>query len=428
VSSFEAAAILLTIAAACGYLNYRFLHLPATSGTLAVALFSSLGIVVIDVLTPSTPIRLPIQRFLTDIDFNETLMRGMLSFLLFAGAFHVDLGGLLRNKWTIGALSTVGVILSTAIIGGLTWLTFGWLGTPIPLAVAMVYGALISPTDPIAVMGLLRDLRAPATLEAQIAGESLFNDGVGVVVFLALIAVAAPDAGRDALHMTPHAFPIAVFFVREVVGGAALGLVTGYLGYQALKAVDDHPLELLITLAVATGVYAVSFHLHVSGPIAVVVAGIFIGNRGRQAMSAETCERVDAFWHLIDYILNAVLFLLIALQVFGVPQGLTALKVGVMAIPIALVGRLVAVAGPVTAMRVRATFMRGLVPVLTWSGLRGGISIALALSLPPLPGKEYLLAATYAVVVFSTLVQGLTMRRLLMYYGIGEPEAAKRKL
>jgi Na+:H+ antiporter len=419
VTSFETAAVLLTIAAACGYLNYRFLRLPATTGTLAIALFSSLAIVGIDLLTPSLPLRQPIERFLTDIDFNQTLMRGLLSFLLFAAALHVDVGGLWRHKWTIGALSTVGVLMSTGVVGVLSWWAFGLAGIHIPLIVALLFGAIISPTDPIAVMGLLRELNAPASLESQIAGESLFNDGIGVVVFLALMSIAAPAAGGNG-PVTAQASGLAVFFLREVAGGIVLGLSLGYVAYLALLAIDDHPLELLVTLALATGVYALAFRLHSSGPIAVVVAGLFIGNHGRHfAMSTRTCEHLDAFWSLVDYVLNAVLFLLIALEVFGVPQGIGGVVAGLLAIPIALVGRAISVAAPVTAMRLRQPFMRGIIPILTWSGLRGGISVALALSLPSLPGKGYLLAATYAVVVFSILIQGVTMRRLLAHYGVG---------
>lgn len=289
----------------------------------------------------------------------------------------------------------------------------------------MVFGALISPTDPVAVIGLLRELNAPESLESQIAGESLFNDGIGVVVFLAFMALAVPGADGGAVHLAIDAGSLSMFFLREVAGGVLLGLTLGYVGYLALLAIDDHPLELLVTLALATGVYALAFRLETSGPIAVVVAGLFIGNPGRQfAMSRRTCEHLDAFWSLVDYVLNAVLFLLIALEVFGVPQGIGAVKAGLLTIPIALVGRAVSVALPVSAMRVRARFERGIVPILTWSGLRGGISVALALSLPAMPGKGYLLAATYAVVVFSILVQGLTMRRLLVYYGVGSPRRA----
>jgi CPA1 family monovalent cation:H+ antiporter len=419
VSTFEIAAILLAIAAACGYLNHRLLQLPASTGTLAVALLTSFGILALELLLPGAPLRPAIQRFVRDIDFNKTLMRGMLSFLLFAAALHVDLGGLIRNKWTIGALSTVGVIISTAIVGLTTWATFAMFNIPLPLMDALVFGALISPTDPVAVVGLLRELRAPENLEAQIAGESLFNDGVGVVVFLALLSMAGPP-GSDAAHVTGRPAALALFFVREVAGGVLLGLAAGYVSYLALKSIDDHPLELLITLAVATGVYAAAFRLDVSGPIAVVVAGLFIGNPGRQfAMSRQTCENLDTFWSLMDYVLNAVLFLLIALEMFGVPQGVGAVKASLAAIPIALLARFVSVALPVSAMRARRSFRHGLIPILTWAGLRGGISVALVLSLPPLATKGYLLAATYGVVVFSILVQGLTMRRLLVHYGVG---------
>ena len=419
------AAVLLTVAALCGLLNHRLLRLPSTSGTLAIALVSSLVIVGIEALAPSWGLRDRVSGFLQDIDFNETLMRGLLSFLLFAGALHVDLDGLWKHKWTIGTLSTLGVLISTAIVGILTWWLFRVLDIQIPLAVALVFGALISPTDPIAVIGLLRELRAPQSLEAQIAGESLFNDGVGVVVFLALVSVAGLPGIHGASTVGPDGPELARFFVREVIGGAALGLGLGYVGYSALKSLDEHPLELLITLALAMGTYALAFSIGVSGPIAVVVAGLLIGNPGRRfAMSEDTRTHVDAFWSMIDYILNAVLFLLIGLQVFGVPARPVTIVVGVIAIPIVLIARLLSVALPVAAMGRGRGFISELIPILTWSGLRGGISVALALSLPRFPGKEYILAATYAVVIFSILVQGLTMRRLLAHFNVGAPRTA----
>jgi CPA1 family monovalent cation:H+ antiporter len=422
MNAFDTAAVLLAIAAVCGYLNHRLLRLPATSGTLVVALISSIVIVAVEAFEPPWSLRVHVAAFLEDIDFNRTLMRGLLSFLLFAGALHVDLEGLWHHKWTIGALSTLGVVVSTAVVGVLTWAAFMAIGLPIPLVVGMVFGALISPTDPVAVMGLLRELRAPASLEAQIAGESLFNDGVGVVVFLGLVSLAALPGVEGAAHVAEPGWALLGFFFREVVGGVGLGLGLGYAGYHALKSIDEHPLELLITLALAMGVYAVAFRIHVSAPIAVVVAGLLIGNPGRRfAMSARTREHVDGFWSLIDYVLNAVLFLLIALEVFGVPQGWSAVRAGLVAIPIALTARAVSVALPVLAMRRSGDFIRGIVPILTWSGLRGGISVALALSLPQFPAKHAILAATYAVVVFSILVQGLTMRRVLTHYGVRGP-------
>jgi CPA1 family monovalent cation:H+ antiporter len=419
MTPFDIASILLVVAAISGYLNYRFLRFPATSGTLAVALFTSLIAVAADHLIPGLQLARGVTAFLGQIDFNETLMHGMLSFLLFAGALHVDLEGLLENKWTIGALATVGVLLSTAVVGLLTWWTFSALRIDIPPIACFVFGALISPTDPVAVMGLLKELRAPRDLESQIAGESLFNDGVGVVVFFAMLALAGLS-GNEGQHVSVGAAGLLVFFVREVLGGALLGGALGYVGYRALKRIDDHPLELLITLALAMFIYSAGFWIHVSGPIAVVVAGLLIGNPGRRfAMSDRTREHVDAFWSMIDEILNAVLFLLLGLEVFAVLAGPQALLAALLAIPIALMARWVSVGIPVSAMNVRRNFARGIVPVLTWSGLRGGISVAMALSLPAFPARDIILACTYAVVVFSVLVQGLTVRRVLTYYGVG---------
>jgi CPA1 family monovalent cation:H+ antiporter len=298
---------------------------------------------------------------------------------------------------------------------------FDLMGLPQHLLVCLTFGALISPTDPIAVMGLLKQLRAPPSLEAQIGGDSLFNDGVGVVVFLALASMADLSAATNAEAVGVSLEALAMFALREVVGGVGLGLALGFVGYRALKSIDDHPLELLITLALVMFLYSLSFWIHVSGPIGVVVAGLLIGNPGRHfAMSERTREHVDAFWRMLDEILNAVLFLLLGLEVFAVDTWSVVLAPAVLAIPICLLARFVAVAVPVSAMRVRGSLRRGLIPILTWSGLRGGISVALVLSLPPFAGKEILLACTYAVVVFSVLVQGLTVRRVLAYYGFGD--------
>jgi monovalent cation:H+ antiporter, CPA1 family len=268
-------------------------------------------------------------------------------------------------------------------------------------------------------MGLLKELRAPRSLEAQIAGESLFNDGVGVVVFLALASMAGLSG--EARTMDVGAATLALFAARQVVGGLALGLGLGYVAYRALKSIDEPPLELLITLAVVMFMYTVSFPLHVSGPIAVVVAGLLIGNPGRRvAMTARTRDHVDAFWSMIDEILNAVLFLLLGLEVFAVVSWSNVIAPAILAVPICLLARFVSVSVPVAAMNA-GRLRRGIVPILTWSGLRGGISVAMVLSLPHFPAKNVLLAATYAVVVFSVLVQGLTVRRLLVHYGVGRP-------
>lgn len=418
---FDVAAILVASAAVFGYVNHRFLRLPPTTGTLLVALVSSLVIVLVEQLVPSAELRPALERFLGEIDFDQTLMHGLLCFLLFAGALHVDLEGLIQHRYIIAGLATVGVMLSVTAVGILTWFTFGLIGVPVSLLACFTFGALISPTDPIAVMGLLKELRAPQSLEAQIAGESLFNDGIGVVAFMGLASMAHLTGGADIDAPAPAIAELLLFAIREVAGAVGLGLGLGYVGYHALKSIDDHPLELLITLGLVMFLYTLSFWVHVSGPIAVVVAGLFIGNPGRRlAMSDRTREHIDAFWSMVDEVLNAVLFLLLGLEVFAVSNWADVAVPAMLVVPICLFARLVSVAVPVAAMRLRGPLRRGLVPILTWSGLRGGISVALALTLPRFPGKDVLLASTYAVVVFSVLVQGLTVRRLLVRYGVGE--------
>lgn len=418
MNPFDVAAVLITIAAVAGYVNHRVLRLPATSGTLVVALLSSFVVVATEALVPG--LRAGMAALLGEIDFNQTLMHGMLCFLLFAGALHVDLAGLIENRWTIGILSTVGVLLSTAVIGVLSWWMFAIIGAEVPFVVCLIFGSIVSPTDPIAVMGLLKELKAPASLEAQIAGESLFNDGVSVVIFFALVSMAGLSDLTTPGHAAAQATDLLLFFGREVGGGVLLGLGLGYVGYRALLSIDDHPLELLITLALAMFLYAMSFWIGVSGPIAVVVAGLLIGDHGRKfAMSERTKEHVEAFWSMTDEILNAVLFLLIGLEFLAVPVPPPVVVAGLLTIPVALAARLVSVAIPVGAMSISRRFVRGIVPVLTWSGLRGGISVAMVLSLPRFPARDLLLACTYAVVVFSILVQGLTVRRVLVHYGIG---------
>ena len=280
MNGFDVASILVAIAAASGYVNHRFLRLPATSGTLAVALVSSLAVVAGDNLFSHLKLADAVGAFLSEIDFNETLMHGMLSFLLFAGALHVDLEGLLANRWTIGILATVGVLSSTVVVGLLTWWTFGLIGSGVPLLVCLTFGALISPTDPIAVMGLLKELRAPS-LEAQIAGESLFNDGIAS--WCSSRWSRSPGCRRRRRGLASGAAGLLSFFLREVAGGIGLGLALGYLGYRALKSINERSLELLITLALAMFLYSLSFWIHVSGPIAVVVAGLLIGNPGRRS-------------------------------------------------------------------------------------------------------------------------------------------------
>ncbi len=402
---FDLLAVLVTLSALFSYLNYRYLRLPTTIGLMLIALLMSLGIIALEPLVPG--LRGDVSAMLRDIDFNETLMHGMLSFLLFAGALHVNFGDLSQQKWTIGLMASAGVLVSTFIIGPLFWLLLGWLGINLPLMYCLLFGALISPTDPIAVLSILKQIRVSKRLETKIAGESLFNDGVGVVVFLVLLQITV--GGADL-----HATDVVLLFLREAVGGAAFGAAIGALAFWMLKSVDNYQVEILITLALVTGGYALAQALHLSGPIAIVVAGLLVGNHGRWfAMSEVTRAHLDMFWELIDEILNAVLFVMIGLEVVVLTLSGTYLLAGILAIPIVLLARFVAVGLPVSVMRPFREFSPRAVRILTWGGLRGGISVALALSLPAGPERAIIVTVTYVVVVFSILVQGLTVGRLI---------------
>lgn len=421
---FDVAAVLVALAAAAGYLNHRMLKLPPTSGTLLVAIAGSILGVLADLSVPSLGLRAGISAFVANIDFNEALMRGMLSFLLFAGALNVNVSELLAHKWIIGLLATLSVVLSTVIVGVLTREALSFVGIDVPLVETLLFGAVISPTDPIAVLALLKRVGAPSDLATQIAGESLFNDGVGVVLFLGLLATVGA-------RLDPHAMiagagdGLAWFFLREVVGGALFGATVALGVCRALERVDDASLELLMTIAMVMGTYSLSFVLHVSGPIAIVVAGLVIGDLGRGvAMDARTREHVDAFWAMIDELLNIVLFLLLGLQVMTVKASVMEFVAATVAVPIVLFARLTSVGAAVAILSVRTRRVRGFVPILTWGGLRGGLSVAMVLSLPPFPERGLFLACTYAVVVFSILVQGLSMRRLLTRYGLVDRRAS----
>lgn len=401
---FETSAILLTLAALFSYLNERYVRLPATIGLMLIALLMSLGLIGLGEL--GLGVEAQARTLLADIDFSATLLHGMLGFLLFAGALHVNLEDLLQQKWVISSLATAGVLISAFIVGGLTWLAFQRLGLELPLIYCLLFGALISPTDPIAVLGILKSARAPKSLETKITGESLFNDGVGVVVFVVVLGIAE---GGDELGMAK----VVLLFAKEALGGVLCGLATGLLAYWMLKSVDNYPVEILITLALVTGGYALAEALDLSAPIAIVVMGLLIGNHGRAlAMSEKTCEHVDTFWELVDEILNAVLFVLIGLEVLVLPFTSAYLLAGILAVPITLLARWVSVGIPIGLLRLHREFSPNVVKIMTWGGLRGGISVALALSLPAGPGRDVILAITYTVVVFSILVQGLTIGRL----------------
>ncbi len=407
-SIFNLVALLVTLAAVFGYLNHRWLRLPHTIGLVIIALAVSVVVLVADAAVPALALGATVRGLLTDIDFEDTLMKALLSFLLFAGALHVDLEALLNRRWAIATLATVGIVTSTGIVAGLMFVGFDALGLAVPFPYCLVFGALISPTDPVAVMSILKEVKVPETLEAKIAGESLFNDGVGVVLFTVLVAMAS--GGEGAVTLAGAAELLAV----EAVGGVALGLGAGYAAYRAMRTIDEHSLEVLITVALVMGTYALASRLHLSGPLAVVVAGLFIGNHGKRfAMSQGTRHHIETFWSLVDEMLNSLLFLAIGFEVIAITITGQVVGAALVAIPVVLLARFIAVSLPIMVLGLRQEFTTGAIPVLTWGGLRGGISVALALALPPSPEKPVILAATYGVVVFSIVVQGLTVERVV---------------
>ena len=412
MSLFNIIAILLTLSALFSYLNHRFFHLPTTVGLMLAALLMSLALLLLAALDIhfEDDARLLLER----INFSDTLLHGMLAFLLFAGALHIDLEDLSRHKWIIGILATVGILFSSLLIGFSSHWIFALLGMDIPLIYCFLFGALISPTDPIAVLGILKSAGAPRALEIKIAGESLFNDGVAVVLFLALIGLLT---GGEELTVSG----LFHLFMQEAVGGLLFGLFLGWLAFQLLKSIDDYPVEIIITLALVTGGYSLAEYLHLSAPIAIVVAGLLVGNHGRTfAMSDKTIEHLDSFWELVDEMLNGVLFVLIGLEVLVLTVNGDVLLAGLLIIPMILLVRMLSVGIPITLFQMRRTFPKGTVPILTWGGLRGGISVALALSLPTGNEREILLAVTYIVVVFSILVQGLTIEGLVRRLSLRE--------
>lgn len=402
---FEIIALLVSLAAIFGYLNYRFVKLPTTIGLMLSSLILSLFLIGAGLIGWELEARA--NQIIERIDFNQTLMQGMLSFLLFAGALHVNLENLMRHKWTIGTLATFGVAMSTVLVGGAMYPLLVWIGTPLPLIYCFTLGAIVSPTDPIAVLSLLKKARTPLPLETKIAGESLFNDGVGVVIFLVLYEMLSGQQSFD----LPH---VVFLLFKEAGGGILLGLSLGWFTYSLLKTIDNYHLEVLLTLALVTGGYAVASSLQLSGPLAVVAAGLLIGNHGRHfAMSPTTREHLDTFWELVDEILNAVLFVLIGLEILVLTFRFDYLLAVLLAIPLVLLARFISVGLPISLFRLRKSFSPHVVKILTWCGLRGGISVALALSLPIGNSRDLILAITYGVVVFSILVQGLTISALL---------------
>lgn len=418
LSLFELVALLLTATAASAWFVRRFLPLPANIGMLFIGLAVTIAMVATELLLPDTQLYAALAQTIAQVDFYEAFMHGMLAFLLFAGALHVDLSRLRARAASIGILATVGVVLSALIVALGMWGIAQALALPLPFEWALVFGAIVAPTDPVAVLSTLKSAKVSEQFEIELTGEALFNDGVGVVLFSLLLsfALSQGDAGpAEALGL----------FAFQAGAGGALGLAAGYLAYRGMHSIDDYPAEVMISLALVCGTYALAERLEVSGPIAVVVAGVLTGNRGAaHAMSDTTRRYLFGFWTLVDEILNAVLFLLIGLEVLVLGFDMRFGWVALAAVPIVLAARVIAVSTPVLLLGLWQPFGRGTIPVLVWGGIRGGISIALALSLPADPSRTLILHATYAVVLFSIIVQGLSlgwvMRRI-----VGQPAAGR---
>ena len=408
---FNTAAILVTVAAILGYLNHRFIGLPHTIGLTIMGAVASVIVAGVDAFTDILNLRETFNLFLQHFDFSDSLLDGMLSFLLFAGALTVNLDDLLKGRWAVAISATVGVLISTVIVGAGFWAITQLVGLPLPLIWCFVFGALISPTDPVAVLGIVRTANVDAALQARITGESLFNDGVGVVVFAILLATAVGETEFSIASA-------AELFLIEAGGGALLGFLLGWLGTLAMRGIDEHNIEILISLAIVMGGYALASALHISGPVAMAIAGLLIGNHGvNTAMSDATARHLLDFWSLVDELLNSVLFLLIGLEALALLGSLSEISAGLLAIPLVLIARAVSISGPGLAMGKLAPFRDGTYPFLIWGGLRGGISIALALSLPVGAERDELLTATYVVVIFSVIVQGLTVGKVARHFG-----------
>jgi len=409
--------LIVTLVALFGYLNHRFIRLPDTIGITAIGLVAALGVTAFGAFDP-TVVKWA-ARTIENIDFSEVVFHGMLGMLLFAGSLHINLDDIYRQKWTILLLATIGVVLSTCIVGAAFYVVCRLLGIELSFIYALLFGALISPTDPIAVLGILRKVGVPESLETKIAGESLFNDGTGVVLFLTLSGIAF--GGHEA-----SAPQVLLLLGTEIVGGVLVGLAVGLAGFYLLRGIDSYAVEIMITLAMATAGYSVAESLHTSAPIAVVVMGLLVGNHGKRlAMSDRTREHLSSFWNLADELLNLLLFGLIGIEIIALVSPTVHLAPALIAIPIVLAARLASVGLPVLALQLVREFSPNTVKIMTWGGLRGGISLALALSLPQFPGREPIVAATYAVVIFSILVQALSIEPLVRRWHLsGEKTAA----
>lgn len=399
---FTIITILVTLSALFAFINTKFLKLPFTIGLMIIAMCFTLAIIVLGYFEHW--ILDEAKLLISSIDFKTVLLEVMLSFLLFAGALHTKMDELNKQRVPIMLFATFGVLVSTFLVGGLMYFITRAVGHEINFIYCLLFGALISPTDPIAVLGILKDAKAPKKLEIKIVGESLFNDGVGVVIFLVIFEVASKGIAKVGAE------EVGILFFEEVFGGIGLGLLAGWLGFKLMKSIDHYETEVMITLALVMGIYSIAHHIHFSGPLAVVVAGIYIGNKSPQiAWSKTTHNYVDKFWELIDVFLNAILFVLIGFELLIITINGEYILLGVLAIPVTLLARYIALAGPIFVFNKKLDFIPKTDLIMTWGGIRGGISIALALSLEPEMERDLFLTVTYVIVVFSIIGQGLTI-------------------
>ncbi|MDF2867141.1 MAG: nhaP [Gammaproteobacteria bacterium] len=398
--------LVLTSAVVVAYINHRYIHLQPTIAIMLSSLLLSLGLIIAGQFG-YTHLQQQVAQILARIDFYHLLMNGMLSFLLFAGALNVNINDLKERQWEVFTLATFSTIASTLLVGIFTYYLLNALHIPISFIYCLLFGALISPTDPIAVLAMCKEVKAPRKLGVSIAGESLFNDGVGIVLFLTIYQIAFTDS-------TTTWESISVLFLQEACGGILYGLGLGLVGYWLIKSIDDHKLEILITLSIATGGYALAQSIKVSGPLAMVVAGILIGNHGRRfSMSVKTQENLDNFWELVDEVLNVLLFFLIGFELLVIKITSQELIASALAILLVLLVRFLTVAAPLSLFKLKEQYAPHSIKILTWGGLRGGLAVALALALPPSPYRNLILAMTYAVVIFSIAIQGTTIKPLI---------------
>ena len=398
--------ILIVLSAIFAYINTRFLKLPSTIGLMIISIVFSIGLFIFGHFFES--VSHFEKGFIEQIDFKKVLLDVMLSFLLFAGALHTNIDSLKKQKWPILSFATIGILISTFVIGSLIFGVTKLIGIELPFIFALLFGSLISPTDPIAVLGILKEANAPKPLEVKIVGESLFNDGIGVVVFLTIFNIASMRFAEFNIG------EVSVLFAQEVIGGTVLGGILGYVIYLLMKSIDNYETEIMLTLALVMGGSLLATKMHVSAPLAVVVAGLFIGNRARKtAISKETELYLDKFWEIVDILLNAILFVLMGIELLAISFTFDYVLLGTLAIGITLFARFLAIGIPIRILKRKLDFMPGSTKILTWGGLRGGISIALALSLTELMHRELILTITYIVVIFSIVVQGLSLKKVI---------------